>query len=124
MADDKAEIEKGVQLYFDSMYESDSEKVRKAFYPNAMITGYLENGLAEMTVDQFAKFVESQKPSPKDKKEEILLEIISCEIAGSTASVRVRDAYIGNIFLDTLSFLKQDGEWKIYNKLFHVESKL
>ena len=61
---------------------------------------------------------------PKDKKEEILLEIISCEIAGSTASVRVRDAYIGNIFLDTLSFLKQDGEWKIYNKLFHVESKL
>ncbi len=120
--DDKQKIEQGVQLYFDSMYESDPAKVRDAFYPNAMITGYLETGLAEMTVEQFAAFVESQSPSPKDKGEDILLEIVSCEIAGSTASVIVRDAYIGHVFLDTLSFLEKDGDWKIYNKLFHVES--
>ena len=122
MADDKQKIEQGVQLYFDSMYESDPAKVRAAFHPNAMITGYLETGLAEMTVDQFADFVESQSPSPKEKGDEILLEIVSCDIAGSTASVTVRDAYIGHVFLDTLSFLKKDGDWKIYNKLFHVES--
>ena len=54
----KETIEQGVQLYFDSMYESDPAKVREAFYPNAMITGYLETSLAEMNVDQFAKFVE------------------------------------------------------------------
>ena len=57
-----------------------------------MITGYLDTGLAEMTVDQFASFVESQSPSPKEKGDEILLEIVSCDIAGSTASVKVRDA--------------------------------
>ena len=111
-----------MQLYFDSMYESDPAKVMDAFYPNAMITGYLDTGLAEMTVDQFANFVESQSPSPKEKGDEILLEIVSCDIAGSTASVKVRDAYIGHVFLDTLSFLEKDGDWKIYNKLFHVES--
>ena len=43
-------------------------------------------------------------------------------VRGSTASVSVRDGYIGHVFLDTLSFLEKDGEWKIYNKLFHVES--
>tara|TARA_B100000900_G_scaffold148543_1_gene126082 strand:+ start:4507 stop:4875 length:369 start_codon:yes stop_codon:yes gene_type:complete len=122
LADVKEKIEQGVQLYFDSMYESDPAKVREAFYPNAMITGYLETGLAEMNVDQFAKFVESQQPSPKENGEEILLEIVSMDIAGSTASVRVRDGYIGHVFLDTLSFLETNGEWKIYNKLFHVES--
>ena len=62
---DKEKIELGVQLYFDSMYESSAEKVREAFYPNAMITGYLETGLAEMTVDQFADFVAAQQPSPQ-----------------------------------------------------------
>ena len=98
--DAKEKIKEGVQLYFDSMYESDPQKVRQAFHPNAMITGYLETGLAEMTVDQFAEFVESQNPSPKEKGDEILLEIVSCDIAG----------------------LEKDGEWKIYNKLFHVES--
>ena len=74
--DDKQKIEEGVQLYFDSMYESSAEKVRQAFYENAMITGYMETGLAEMTVDQFAKFVEDQQPSPKEKGEDILLEIL------------------------------------------------
>ena len=120
--DDRLQIEDKINLYFDSMYESSAEKVHQAFYENAMITGYLETGLAEMTVDQFAKFVEGQQPSPKENGEEILLEIVSCEIAGETACVRVRDGYIGHIFLDTLSFLKKDDEWRIYNKLFHVES--
>lgn len=118
---DKEKIEAGVQLYFDSMYESNSDKVRESFHENAKITGYLEGSLIELTVEQFAEYVSSQQPSPKEKKEEIVLEIISCDIAGSTASVRVRDAYLGMMFLDTLSFLKTDNEWKIYNKLFHVE---
>ena len=35
---------------------------------------------------------------------------------------KVREAYLGMIFVDCLSFLKKDDEWKIYTKLFHVES--
>ena len=120
--EDKQKIESGVQLYFDSMYESSPEKVRKAFHADAKITGYLQGRLSEMSVEDFASLVESQQPSPKAKGDEILLEIVSCDIAGSTASVRVRDGYIGLTFLDTLSFLKVDDEWVIYNKLFHVES--
>jgi len=50
------------------------------------------------------------------------LEIVSLEIAGKTAVAQVRDKYLGMTFLDTLSFLEVDGDWTIYNKLFHVES--
>ncbi len=32
------------------------------------------------------------------------------------------EAYLRMMFLDTLSFLKTNGEWKIYNKLFTEES--
>jgi|TARA_B100000767_G_C19717691_1_gene515707 hypothetical protein len=120
--DDKQKIENVVQLYFDSMHESSPEKVREAFHPNAKITGFLkEDVLAERSVEDFAAMVGSVQPSPKEKGDEVILEIISCEIAGSTASVRVRDAYVGRVFLDTLSFLKENGEWTIYNKLFHIE---
>jgi len=118
---DIKEIEKKVQLYFDSMYESNPDKVREVFHENARVTGYLENNLHQMTVEEFANFVSSQQPSPKEKKDEVVLEIISCDVAGLTASVRVRDLYLGMMFLDTLSFLKTNNEWKIYNKLFHVE---
>ena len=115
-------IQETIQTYFDSMYESDPDKVHKAFHPDAKITGYLNGRLHEMTVPTFADMVAGQQPSAKDKDEAIQLETVSLDIAGDTAIARVRDGYIGLTFLDTLSFLKTDDEWVIYNKLFHVES--
>ena len=46
--DDKTKIEACIQLYFDSLYESDAEKVRSSFHDAAMISGYLPDGLHEM----------------------------------------------------------------------------
>ena len=115
-------IQQTIQTYFDSMYESDPAKVHEAFHPDAKITGYLNDELHEMTVPTFADMVAGQQPSAKEKDEAIQLETVSLEIAGDTAVARVRDGYIGLVFLDTLSFLKTEGDWVIYNKLFHVES--
>ena len=75
----------------------------------------------EMSVDDFAGFVASQQPSPKEKGENVIFEIITCEIEGTTAVVKLRDKYLGITFMDILSFIKIEGEWKIYNKLFNVE---
>lgn len=115
------QIEDIIQIYFDCMYESSAEKTHSAFHPNAKITGYLEDGLHEMTVSDFANFVESQSPSAKENGEAIRIDILSISIAGNTAVAQVRDDYLGMTFLDTLSFLKDGEKWSIYNKLFHVE---
>ena len=120
MNDEKL-IREVIQTYFDSMYESSSDKVLAAFHPNAKITGYLEDGLHQMSVDDFAGFVESQQPSPKEKGEAVRLDVLSIELAGNTATASIRDDYLGMTFLDSLSLLKVDGQWSIYNKLFHVE---
>ena len=120
MSDD-SEIKQTIQTYFDCMYESDPEKARAAFHPNAKITGYLEGELHQMSIDDFAGSVSSQQPSAKDKGEATRLDIISLDIAGDTAVARVRDDYLGMTFMDTLSLLKTDGRWSIYNKLFHIE---
>ncbi|RCL41196.1 MAG: nuclear transport factor 2 family protein [Gammaproteobacteria bacterium] len=119
---EKTQIEKKVQLYFDSMYESDPQKVEEVFHPNAKITGFMQEKLFEQSVEDFAKFVASQQPSAKEKEEPKDLEILSIEIAGDTAVALVRDKYIGLSFLDSLSFLKIENNWVIYNKLFHVET--
>ena len=50
-----------------------------------------------------------------------MLETLSVDITGDTAVAKVRDGYLGMIFIDTLSMLKIDESWVIYNKLFHVE---
>ena len=59
-----------VKLYFDGCYESDPEKIKASFNPNASITGYLPDGFHEMTVDDFAGFVASQQPSPMENNDE------------------------------------------------------
>lgn len=119
---DESQIKDTIQTYFDCMYESSADKVHAAFHPNAKITGYLENELHEMTVDDFAGFVTAQQPSPKEKGDSARIDIVSLEIFGNTAAVRVRDDYLGMTFLDSLNLLKSDGQWSIYSKLFHVES--
>ena len=120
---DIEQIKKVIQLYVDSMDESSPDKVKQAFHVNAKVVGYLHGDFMEMSVDDFAGFVASQQPSPKEKGENVVFEILSCQIEGETASAKVRDKYLGITFLDTLSLIKIDGEWKLYNKLFHVEAE-
>ena len=119
MTDEEA-IRKTIQVYFDAMFESDPTKVFDAFHESAKITGYIAGELAEMSVSDFASFVSSQS-SAKSAGEAPFLDVVSLSIAGDTAVALVRDDYIGNRFLDTLSLLRCDGGWVIYNKLFHIE---
>jgi hypothetical protein len=119
---DHTAIEAVIQIYFESMFESNGAKARQAFHPNAKITGYNHQDLQEMDVETFASFVNTQQPSAKAKGDAPRLDVISIDIAGETAVARVRDDYLGLTFLDTLSFLKANDSWTIYNKLFHVET--
>lgn len=118
---DEQQIREIVQTYFDCMYESSAEKTYVAFHLNAKITGYLEDELHEMSVTKFASRVSSQQPSAKEKGEAARLDVISIDIAGNTAVTRVRDDYLGITFLDTLTLLRVNLQWSIYNKIFHVE---
>ena len=117
-----SDIRNCVERYYESLRASDADGVRSVFHPSARITGYLPDGLHEMTVDDFAGFVADQVPSPDDAGADRMMEILSCEIAGETASVRLRETYLGMIFIDTFGMLRIDGQWLIYSKLFHVES--
>ena len=119
--DNKQAIAATIQIYFDSMYLSERDKVLQAFHPHAKITGYMGGHLLEQTVEEFANFVSAQTPSAKDQGEAPMLEILSVDITGDTAVAKVRDGYLGMIFIDTLAMLKIDENWVIYNKLFHVE---
>ena len=123
MNKEKEKIEQTIQTYYNSMYFSDGSLVRKIFHQDAKITGYLNNKLLRQSVEDFASFVENQKPSPKEKEDKIILQILSLDIGKTTAVAKVRDNYIGMIFVDTLSLIKVENNWQIYNKLFEVDGK-
>ena len=119
---DVNDIHACVERYYQSLCESNPEMVRDVFHQNAVVVGYLPDGLHEMTLEEFAGFVEAQQPSPEAAGAVKMLEILSCDVAGDTASVRLRESYLGMTFLDTFAMLRIEGAWRIYNKLFHVEA--
>ena len=119
---EQAAIEAVIRTYFDSMFESSSEKAKEAFHPDARISGYLGGDRLNMSAEEFAAFVADQQPSARAKGEEPRLEIMSIAIAGEVAIAQVRDDYLGHTFLDLLSLMKINNDWRIQNKLFHVEA--
>ena len=116
----KEKVLKVVEDYISSAYESDGATTRKIFDDDAKVTGHINNKLIRQTKEDWATFVEKNIPSPKEQGKSKAYEILMVDAGEETAVVKVKSEYIDIIFTDTLSLLKIDNEWKIYNKIFEA----
>lgn len=107
-----------VDDYFQGMYHSDTARLGRAFHEDARITGYDEGKLINNPIAGFIKFVGGVS-APAEDGEAFDMEILSVDITGSAAAVKVRDVYKGLRFIDYLTLLKFDDGWRIVNKTFH-----
>ena len=57
------------------------------------------------------------------KEEEADLGIVSVDVTGNAASVKVLETYPHSTYTDYPSLLKLGGEWKIVNKIFVAQHK-
>ena len=117
-ANDLQQISETVAWYFNGMYRSDGDLLRKAFSDTAMITGHTDGRFTEMDLDTFVEFAASQD-SAQAAGEPFDMRIVALDVTGNAATVKVADHYIGRDFIDYLALLKKDGQWRIYNKLWH-----
>jgi len=115
-------IQQTVQYYFDGLYQSDIAKLNRAFHQNSQVIGYFQGNLLFETLEQFIEFVRAT-PAPSRSGEEYDMRIVSIDMTGIEAMVKVQDLYLGFRFTDYLSLLKIDGEWVIVNKTFYHEPK-
>jgi len=117
---DLESISETIQLYFDGMYHSDAEKLKKAFHPSASLYGYLEGELAIIPLDNWLAHVRGV-PAPFENGEEYDMRIVSTDVTGAVAAVKVADLYLGRRFTDYLSLVKTGDNWLIVNKTFHYD---
>ena len=118
--DDRDQILEVVEKYIESAYISDGNLVRDIFHEDSKITGHIKGKLLRQSKEDWAKFVENHQPSPKKKGEEKNFKIHLLDVGRETAVAKVKSNYIDMIFIDTLSFIKVEGQWFIYNKLFET----
>ena len=111
-------IESQLQLYFDGLYHSDTQRLQQVFHPQAIYACVVDGQLLHYTMDQYFPIVD-QRPSPASRAQPRQDRIISIEILGATTAVaRVECAIAPKQFQDVLSFLYLDGRWQIMAKVF------
>jgi 4-oxalocrotonate tautomerase len=115
---DEQDVRATLQWYIDGTYQGDEELVRRAFHPNARMSGYLQGQLLCGGPEPFFETVRTA-PAPARSGEPYQAEITHLEIAGPAASATlVEPSYLGLHFTDYLHLLKVDGRWQIVSKTF------
>jgi hypothetical protein len=114
-------LSQAIQRYFDLMYDCDVSKFDQVFHPTAQLHGVRDGALTMWPAATYREIL-AKRQAPKSvdapRQEEILMiDFTSPNQALAKVRVRIHQ----NVFVDYLTFLKIDGEWRITAKAFHVE---
>jgi hypothetical protein len=114
---DQKSIQETIQNYFDGMYHSDTDRLEKAFHPDARLIGHYKGNLVNIPLQTWLDMIK-KTPAPAENGEEYDMKIVSMDVTGNAASVKVADLYTGLKFTDYLSLMKINDQWVIANKTF------
>ena len=115
-------IRETIQTYFDALHESSGEKVKASFHAHGTVSGIMSDSgtMAEMDTARFAAFADDNT-APAETGEPREDELLAIDITGKVAYVNVRARYLGKRFTDHLLLIKDEGCWRILNKVWHAD---
>ncbi len=117
--EDKA-IRATVQQYFDGIIQYDEQALRTAFHPDAAVIGTKDDGALDWQAFQnWVLYTRGDAPDPTGR----INRILSIDISGNAAVVKTELDWPRVRYIDYLSLMKIDGEWKIVNKIWHREKR-
>lgn len=101
--------------YFDGLYEGDVDKLRGLFHDDAWLKGNDYRKTRDEWLDAVAN-----RPIPSAEGMAYNFNIQSLEIVGDQAMAKVDIPLLAAHFIDFLGLLKEDGQWRIVNKMFTI----
>ena len=105
------------QTYFDGAYEMDADKFASIFHPSSSVTKVGDDGNVSVTpIAMWLAAVRNLK-APKQQGLERHDQILSIDVEGELALVKLKLQIPPRYFTDMLSCLKVNGTWKIAQKV-------
>lgn len=109
-----------LQDYFDALYHCDVNRLERVFHPAAIYATADETPFLHRTMDVYFPVVAARE-SPASRGEERRDHIDAIEFAGdNTALARVRCSIGARDFVDLLTLVRVEGEWRIIAKIFRI----
>ena len=110
-------ITRTVQSYFEGMHCGDVSLLRNAFDPAACVVGFYQGTFMRQTLDEWMSEVEGL-PKPREQGEPFEMKIVTLDVSGRLAYVKVAILYLGLRFTDVLTLVQFDEGWKITHKAY------
>src|SRR5207248_8244637 len=118
--DSAADVRAVVETYMSGLKFNDVEKFRVAFYKDARLFFVKRDGtLGQLTQEEWYKGF----AKVAGKEEQGDLKIVSTDVTGNAASVKVLETYPTSTYTDYLSLLKLSSGWKIVNKIYVAQKR-
>lgn len=118
---DEAAVRETIQAYFDGLMQYDAAALARAFHADALILAQSARGTYRSPFAEWSRFVEHGE-APEDATG-YHNRILSIDIAGNAAAVKTELDWPTVRYVDYLSLLRIDGQWKIVNKIYWSEPR-
>jgi hypothetical protein len=112
-----------LENYIKAHATGDPEFARKAFHTEGNMIWIRDGKYSSETFDSFIKRAFTGKPAADEEKRKDGRRIEAVDISGNAAVARIVLDYPSVKFIDYMTLLKINGEWKIVNKSFYAEQK-
>ena len=110
-----------LQVYFDGLYHSDTQRLRRVLHPQAIYASAAGDAPVIRRMEEYWSVVD-ERPSPASRGEARSDRILSVEFVGPvTALAKVQCSIGANHFTDLLTLIFVDGRWQVIAKVFHVD---
>lgn len=117
---EEAAVRAAIENYFLGHATGNGDYFRKVFHPDSKLFWIKDGKLTQLTSDEYISRASGKPPDDEAQRKR---SILSVDITGNAAVVKVLLDYPSARLTDYMSMLKIDGEWKIVNKTFVAEPK-
>lgn len=116
-----AAIQKQLEQYFDGLYFCDVQLLSDVFHPDAIYINVNEQPVLRLSMAEYFPIVAS-RISPASKQQSRHDKISSINLINERlAMVHVECVIHPKYFYDALTFVLEDGKWRIIAKVFHYQ---
>lgn len=116
MSADK-QIRAVVQSYFDGVYTGNVALLATIFDEGAQVYGEVDGQPYHKTIAAYLDGV-ANRTSPRDNGDPYLMNLVSIDVTGRIANVKLHSPMLGFNYRLYLSLVDQNNQWKIVNKTF------
>jgi len=110
---DVATVTQMTEAYFQGLYTADTTKLETLFHEDCVLKAPGIRRSREVWLSAVAS-----RPVPKAEGHDYAYQILSVDVVGDQAMVKVICPLLDHVYVDFLGFLREEVTWRIVTKMY------